>query len=370
MGGLGLFRFKLLDFEPLALGVVFDSMEDGVIIIDKRFRLANFNPAASKIFAEINTSKLATNLEPWIRKWVGDETTLLCREPKSMDITLFEGKKHYYLKASPVFENQDRLAGWTLIFSDITIRIENEEKLKENARELAELIATKDKFMAIVAHDLRNPFTLLITLTDILVDNIEEKKYDTAIKDAKILRDTSRNTYQLLQNLLMWSQIQRNGIKFIPNEIVLKPIAENELEPIHLLAQQKKIQIITQIQDDIKVFADEQMLRTILRNILTNAVKYSFADKQVILTSSTIEEGVLIEIKDSGVGLSQEDINKLFKIETSFSKSGTAREKGTGLGLLLCQEFISLHQGKIWVESELGKGSTFKIMFPFKATNG
>ncbi|HOT13931.1 MAG TPA: histidine kinase N-terminal 7TM domain-containing protein [Bacteroidales bacterium] len=366
MGALGMFRFKLLDFEPLALEVIFESMSDGVIIVDKKLRITNFNNHAKQIFNNLNEKSIGKSIEKILEQCEDTKRIAFRHEEYSTDIEndCFGGRRYFLIKTTPVFENKDRLAGWAIILSDITQRKLNEVALKENAKKLKELNATKDKFMGIIAHDLRNPFHVLINLSEMVQQDIADNNYEDAGKCAEMLYETAKNTHTLLQNLLEWSNFQRQGVRFNPEWIDVAEALKDDLNTIELLASQKKITIKKTISPGLKAYADSQMLKTIVRNLMTNAIKYSYTHTEVFLQIIEETGNIKISIQDCGVGLSQEDLSRLFKFETSFSKSGTASERGTGLGLVLCAEFVALHKGQIWAESIPEKGSTFNVLLP------
>jgi PAS domain S-box-containing protein len=243
-------------------------------------------------------------------------------------------------------------------------RKEAEEELKNYANELRELNATKDKFFSIIAHDLRNPFNALLNLSDYIIDNIEEDNKPKAIELAGYMKNSAQNAYNLLQNLLEWSALQQGGIHFNPSYNKLLPLVNEELLNLENIAIQKNIRIELSIAGTLIVKADQNMLKTILRNLIGNALKYTYDGGEIFIGAEKIDSTVLIKIKDSGTGMNSEEQNSLFQLNTGKSKPGTKQEKGSGLGLILCKEFVASHNGTIWVESEPGKGSTFFIRLP------
>ncbi|MBK7215330.1 MAG: PAS domain S-box protein [Bacteroidales bacterium] len=247
---------------------------------------------------------------------------------------------------------------------NIEKRKEAEQELKNTARELKELNATKDKFFSIIAHDLRNPFNALLNLTQFLIEYIETDNKERAIEMAGLLKDSSLSTYNLLQNLLEWSMIQQGGVHCNPAYEMLLPLVEEELEPLENMARQKKIELEIDIANTLVIKADKNMLKTILRNLISNALKYTYEGGNIMVRGEKKDNDVLISIRDSGTGMNPDEIKRLFRLNTEKSKPGTRQEKGSGLGLILCREFVTLHGGKVWVESEPGKGSTFFVSLP------
>ncbi len=243
-------------------------------------------------------------------------------------------------------------------------RKEAEEELKKYASELKELNTTKDKFFSIIAHDLRNPFNALINLTDSIIENIQSNDNQKAISLAGYLKESSQNAFDLLQNLLEWSVIQRGGVTFSPSYLTLLPIVEEEINTLENISLQKQIKMDYSIQENLLVRADRNMLKTILRNLISNALKYTEEGGRVTITASKNDTHTMILVKDTGTGMNEAELEQLFKINSGISKPGTRREKGTGLGLILCKEFVSLHSGKIWAESTPGIGSKFYLSLP------
>jgi len=243
-----------------------------------------------------------------------------------------------------------------------------EEKLKQVNHELKELNATKDKFFTIVAHDLKNPFTALLGSTELLLENIHQMDTETIIKLSQVLNDSAKSGYAILQNLLDWSRSQTGLMKINIEKINLKNLIEENISNHLLNSTNKEINLSSDIKDDIYVFTDRNMINIVLRNLLGNAVKFTPRFGKVNVSTIVDENAVSILVKDTGIGISNANINKLFRIDTDYKRPGTANEQGTGLGLKLSKEFVEKLGGKIWVESELGKGCDFKFTLPLDRT--
>jgi len=246
-----------------------------------------------------------------------------------------------------------------MIFSDITERKMTEQLLLSNEVRLKELNDTKDKFFNIIAHDLRGPFSALVNLSEILVEQIEGDQKEVAGRIAKSMVESSKLTFELLDNLLEWSKIQRGGMRFNPDSLSLKKITERQAYVLGDSARQKKLNLKLIISEEIQVLADSNMLKTILRNLISNAIKYSNPGGEITVSAQRSESRVEVSVRDYGTGISLDDQQRLFRIENKLLKPGTNNERGTGLGLLLCKEFVKMHGGEIWVESSEGKGSCF-----------
>lgn len=230
--------------------------------------------------------------------------------------------------------------------------------------ELASVNAQKDKFFSIIAHDLKSPFNSILGFSEMLKDEAHSLDMASIIQYAGLINSSAQHTYELLENLLEWARMQQGRIPFEPKPILLKNIINAEFESSKETANQKSISVIDGILENIIVTADENMLRTVIRNLISNAIKFTPKGGQVEVKGEVRDSQVIISVSDTGAGINPETIGKLFKIETCFTSRGTENEKGTGLGLLLCKEFIEKHDGKIWMESEIGKGSRFYFSLP------
>jgi len=257
--------------------------------------------------------------------------------------------------------------------NDITERINAEQIAKERTKDLEvanlqlkELNATKDKFFNIVAHDLKNPFTSLIGSSELLFRNIEHLDNEKIKTLALILNDASKSGYAILQNLLDWSRSQTGLLKFNPENINLRNLIDEHILNLEQISSNKEIRIHSEVKDDLFIYGDKNMIKTILRNLLSNAVKYSYRSGKVIVSATANDHEVIISVKDTGIGIPKENINKIFRIDAKYSVPGTENEQGTGLGLKLCKEFVEKQGGRIWVESIENEGSEFKFSIPVK----
>ncbi|MCX6147078.1 MAG: tetratricopeptide repeat-containing sensor histidine kinase [Candidatus Kapabacteria bacterium] len=239
----------------------------------------------------------------------------------------------------------------------------NIEMIDKN-KELEISNSTKDMFFSIIAHDLKNPLGNFKQVTDILTDDESELSEKEKAEFLELMRTSAHNLYNLLENLLEWSSSQKNLIVFNPSQFDLYLIAQENTKMFELAADHKNIKIINNVKVNSIVKADLNMIKTTIRNLVSNAIKFT-PPQGTITINSIIENGIIrVSISDTGVGMSDGIRNKLFKIEEKVTSLGTNQESGTGLGLILCKEFIDKHYGKIWVESELGKGSTFTFSLP------
>jgi signal transduction histidine kinase len=245
---------------------------------------------------------------------------------------------------------------------DINARLENQ--LEQDTDALNQIVERNIKFLSILAHDLRNPFNSIIGILDILSENIDHYRKDEIEELIQIASGSAINTYKLLENLLAWTAAQNKEKSFDPVKINLRELILSEIESFNLTASQKQVTIDHSIFQNLYLTADIQMVKTILRNLISNAIKYSNQGGIVLISATEGHQFIEIEVMDNGIGISQNTLKKLFKMDEFHSTLGTANEHGTGLGLLFCKEFVEMHGGKIWAESRPGKWTKFKFNLP------
>jgi len=248
---------------------------------------------------------------------------------------------------------------------DITEQKKAELIIIEQNKELSKLNADKDLFMSILAHDLKSPFNSLLGFSDLLLKNFHQYKPDKIEEQLGVINRVSHQTYSLLEDLLLWSKSQSGKLAFEPIKIEFKKLCEEIFNNLLYQATSKKIKLKHFESEKTVLTADYHMLKTILRNLISNAIKFTDENGQIDVFSIKNESNILISVSDNGVGIKKENQEKLWDFSKPYTSAGTNGEKGTGLGLLLCKEFVEKHGGKIWAESELGKGSIFKFTLPF-----
>jgi signal transduction histidine kinase/CheY-like chemotaxis protein len=249
---------------------------------------------------------------------------------------------------------------------ELTERIQIENALKQNEHQLKELNATKDKFFNIVAHDLKNPFTSLLGSSELLFQNIEHLDMDHIRKLAIILNDSAKSGYSILQNLLDWSRSQTGMLKYNPEKVNLRLLIEENIANFELFAVNKEIMVTSLVKHDLFMYTDKNMINTILRNLISNAIKFSYRLGRVIIKATMVPHEVIISVKDHGAGIPEGNIDGIFRIDSKFTTPGTENEQGTGLGLKLCKEFIEKLGGRLWVVSKLQKGTEFSFSLTLK----
>lgn len=250
------------------------------------------------------------------------------------------------------------------ILRDITDRKRIEAELKQRNTELSVFNSAKDKFLSIIAHDLKNPFNAILGFTDLLLANLDELDNEELIKGLDIIKSASIQAYKLLENLLHWANNQTGRTQFNPEKLNISEQIQESLSIVETMAIQKNITFRVQADKSLHAQADKNMLDTILRNLISNAVKYSYNGSTIGIEAAVKTEMVCISVSDQGIGISQNRIPTLFKIDKRSNTPGTANEQGTGLGLILCKDFVDRHGGKLWVESTPEKGTIFTFCLP------
>jgi two-component system, sensor histidine kinase and response regulator len=249
-------------------------------------------------------------------------------------------------------------------YRDILLREGLIRELEGNRQRLNEAIVTKDKFFKIIAHDLKNPVFGIQGLIELLDQNFNEYSSDTKKELIHAIKNAADKIGDLLSNLLNWAKTQDGSIKYEPERINLLDSVKTAIRPLESIAKGKKIQIDIQVKAGCVVYADLFMLTTILRNLISNAIKFTKSQGVIRINSRLTGNFVKIYIKDNGIGMSKETIQRLLRLEEGFSTSGTAGEAGSGLGLILCKEFIELNKGTLFIESVINKGSNFMFTIP------
>lgn len=238
-------------------------------------------------------------------------------------------------------------------------------KLQDSERELKQLNATKDKFFSIISHDLKNPFGTIMNASKLLKTGYNELSQEQIERLIEMILTSSTKSYNLLESLLQWAKSQRGSIKTNPKPFNLKKLVSEVFKLLVLHAKNKEINLINNIDEDIEITADINMINTVIRNLCSNAIKFTKKNGYIKVNHKVINDSIIISISDNGIGMSNETKESLFKIDSYSSTKGTANETGTGLGLIICKEFTEANKGIISVESVQGKGSTFTITLPY-----
>ena len=264
----------------------------------------------------------------------------------------------------PLYNNDGKICGTFGVSHDITNRKIAEEKINLYIGELKELNATKDKFFSIIAHDLKNPFNNILGFSELLKEEVRDNDLDAIEQYSEMIYSSAHQTFRLLENLLDWANSHRGHMIFSPEILSLKEIVADITDNLKQFAVKKDISFENTIIEEIEVQADKNMLKSVLRNLITNAIKFTPKNGNIVLSSAIHDHHVEISVKDNGIGMDELTREQLFRLDVNHSTLGTNDEKGTGLGLLLSKEFVQQHNGNIYVESEPGIGSTFKVVLP------
>jgi len=281
------------------------------------------------------------------------------------EILTRSGEKRLIHWSNTVLKNsKGKVEGLAGIGVDITDNKKAEEALKQNEANSRELAATKDKFFSIIAHDLKSPFNSIWGLSQLLAEQLKEKNYEGVEEYAELIQNSSELAVNLLKNLLEWARSQTGKMEFSPEYIEMVSLISDTTKLLENSASQKSITIFTELPRNMVVFADRAMLGTVLRNLISNAIKFTKPEGQIVISLLQSTSEITFVVSDNGVGIKPDAIGKLFRIDENHSTLGTKNEKGTGLGLILCKEFIEKHGGKIWAESVFSKGSKFYFTIP------
>jgi PAS domain S-box-containing protein len=297
-----------------------------------------------------------------------DEQTLMDKGEKFLDheeqiLNKKTGEMCWNLSSKvPVKDADGKVIGLAGINRDITERKKAEEEIKIKNELLQTINAEKDKFFSIIAHDLKGPLSAFLGVTQILVEEIQNMSFEE-IKEITIsMKESASNIYGLLENLLEWSRLKRGLLEFSPEKIDVKQLSIACIEVLKESARKKRITIEYSFPDEIEIYADARMMETVIRNLVSNAIKFTqVGGKVIVKADKKSDRSIEFKVIDTGIGMTPELIGKLFLLNEKTSRRGTDGEPSTGLGLLLCKELIVKHSGKIWVESEVGKGSTFSF---------
>ncbi len=351
---------------------VVTAMNEGVIMRNRHGEILTWNKAAERILGISGEEiRRADSRKPGGRSVREDGTDFPDDEHPAF-ITLRTGKAQHQVimgiekapgnvrwisvNSEPIFiDGSDLPEAVVTSFSDIT-------QQKNTERELRQLNATKDKLFSIIAHDLKSPFNAQLGLLELMMDEQADYTTEQRHRFMNMIYDSAKQSFALLDNLLLWSRSQTGKIPYSPVDVNISEAIDSSIEMYKATLEIKRIKLrrVYNCPNDLVVSADQDMLDTVLRNLISNAIKFSYEDGEIVIYVSEIENGhITVAVQDHGIGIASENIGRLFHPDHNLSTNGTKNEKGTGLGLIICREFVERNGGKIWVESEEGKGSTF-----------
>jgi PAS domain S-box len=371
---------ETLDKEQYLMRTLMDNLPDHIYFKDLESRFIRVNIAQSKFLGlndcdkAIGKSDYDFFTEAHARMAYDDEQTII-QTGQSMTkeerLVLANSPDSWvYATKLPIRNKEGKIIGTFGISREITERKLAEEEIKLKNELLQTINAEKDKFFSILAHDLKGPLSAFLGATQILAEEIQNMSFEE-IKEITInMKESASNIYRLLENLLEWSRLKRGLLEFSPENLNVKQLIKTCIEVLKESARKKSIIIDYSFPDDIAVYADSRMMETVIRNLVSNAIKFTpIGGKVTVAAEKKSDQSIEIKIIDSGIGMTPELKGKLFLLNEKTSRKGTEGEPSTGLGLLLCKEFIGKHMGKIWVESEVGKGSVFSFILPGAGKN-
>jgi len=273
---------------------------------------------------------------------------------------------NHWLKVNyvPEFDKTKNVVSIIVLSYDITEAKQAELTINRQNKELQQLNTDKDRFISILAHDLRSPFSSILGFLDLLTENIHQYDISKIEEFLDTIKTSAQNTYKLLEDILTWVRANSGKIPFEPQNLNLSTVCEDVISILVQTAQAKKISLNHLVADDIYIFADINMLSAILRNLISNAIKFTNNNGRISINAKSDSANITISVSDNGVGIDPKTIDKMFDYSQNITTIGTSNETGTGLGLLICKEFAEKNGGEIWVESELRKGSDFKFTMP------
>jgi PAS domain S-box-containing protein len=364
----GFTSYRFLDTKPIAYSKLYLNMSDSVLVLDDYLMIADVNPSFEELFG-LN-DLIGKNAVDTFKTYSEFKKIFDNKTENKYEIPVCISGKNIWLdvQTSPLFDMYKDMIGMLIVMRDITDRKNAENIIKESEKNLKEIVATKDKFFSIIAHDLKSPFSALLGLSEILKDDIDTLTDDQKKDFADIIYKAAKTTYEMIKNLLEWSRIQTGKFIIEKEELDISKISSEVCDTLMVNALNKEIVIKNEILNDTMIFSDRNMLKLLFHNLITNAIKFSHRGGAIIIGVKTEKDFLNVFVCDSGIGIRKEDIYKLFRTDISFSIAGTEEEEGTGLGLILCKEMIEKIGGKIRVESEIGKGSTFIFSIPKVST--
>jgi len=347
---------KLIDVNPAGLELFGYNTLEELLKVNIAEDLYVDPEERSKLLEQFEKDGYVKNYEIKIKNKKGDEIIVL--------------ETSFLLK-----DSEGKATGYRGILRDITESKKHEEllkkyneelaevnaQLKESEKKLQELNSEKDKFFSIIAHDLKSPFNALLNLSEFLVEDLQELSLEEIKSFSKEINKSAHSVYDLLLNLLQWAQIKTGRMKKASEKIALSSLLNNCIILLEGLAAKKSIQIVNEVDSSHFFEGDRTMISSVLQNLISNAIKFTKRNGKVVVYSESLDDKLVVNIQDNGVGISQENRSKLFKLDEHITTQGTANESGTGLGLILSKELVEKNGGKIWVESEERIGTTFSF---------
>ncbi len=366
---------KEIEYEQYLLHLLMDNIPDAIFFKDKDCRYIRINKAQAQLLGVLGEKQALGKTDfDFISKDVAvelfNDDVKIMRTGKPLinkveRISLSSGSDKWISTTKvPTYDDFGNVTGLVGISRDITQVKLNEEKLRKYSEELKELNATKDRFLSIIAHDLKSPFSTLLGFLEILKEEYANLPPEQLAQFIENAAESAKNVFALLENLLQWAYLQKGKIVVDKQKVDLYEITEETVKVLKPRAEEKKIKLINFVEKEMFAFSDRNLVQTVIRNITNNAIKFTKEDGKIELKAQKQGDNILYSIADTGIGMDEETKEKLFKLDENISKPGTSGEKGTGLGLIISKDMIEKNGGKIWVESQLNKGTTFYFTVP------
>lgn len=317
--------------------------------------LSNPLEVIGKRVEEIFPSNIADLILAAVRKTLSDE------ELQTVEFSMEQSGITSYFEARIIYNSKDQAL---ILLRDVTIQKQAEAELRRVTQDLEAANREKDKFFSLIAHDLRTPLVGLTGYAEILANDIDELSKDEIREYSNNIVEISRQTIKFLSNLLEWSRLQTGKIQYNPTDVSIYLTVQSIFQLLKSNATRKNISIVNQTNPEHIVYADENMIYSVLNNLISNAIKFTNSGGEIVVSSKVEGDRIITSVKDNGIGMDEEQLNNLFTLNKSFTTPGTAKEKGTGLGIILCRDFINKNFGKLWVESKVGEGTTFSFSLP------
>jgi two-component system, sensor histidine kinase and response regulator len=372
------FKEQALFESEVKLKQIIEQITDGIIIYDKNGKIIIWNSGAeiiTGIKAEDALKRKITDIQYQVLHGEHKDKDLIDQKFNEVitmsnpEIFNFIFENEIYLRNKGVRFIQCIVFPITYdskysVFGSVIRDITN---IKRVENQLRELIATKDKIISIIAHDLRSPFNSLIGITDLMLENFDNLNVETLKVMIKQINSSAIPALAVLDNLLDWAKIQTGQMKYKPENFRLSPVLEELVDIMNSSAKIKKISINQFQSSEIVIYADQNLLKSVLRNLVSNAIKYTPFNGKIEIYAIQNPDHIEITVSDNGIGMNEEMQNTLFTVGSAVTTIGTEGEKGSGIGLMLCKEFVEKHGGRIWVRSKTGKGSEFKFSIPLRS---
>jgi signal transduction histidine kinase len=359
-------RYRLLNLAPIARDHIFQSMLDGIIVVDKSNRLIDCNPAGARIFRWKNIPLGDKLNDIWTNYPELLAFTTQNNTPSTEFKTHIDGKPFsFIITDSDILNKQGKFVGRMLLFHDNTVRNQLLHQIEASEKDLARLNVEKDKLFALIAHDLRGPIHSFVALTGMFTDESYNLTREEIIEMSHSMNKSAQSVQGLLENLLEWSKLQKAAVVIAKENLNLEEIIGQSIRVLSDMFIRKEIKLQVLVDPSIMVVGDEKMLNSVIRNLVTNALKFTPRRGSVTISATNLKNGFIqTDVKDTGIGMSHDVIMNLFLIDQNVGRPGTEGEATSGMGLLLCKEFIEKQGGKISVQSEVSKGSTFSFLLP------